>query len=80
MVLLGRVLLALTILLERAWLLLIGLLERTSLTLTCSVIGLLERKLIAQMSLLAWTLLPKIGLLVQIELAPTVFLNEYYYQ
>ena len=40
----------------------------TSLTLTCSLIGLLTQTVV-QMDLLAQTLLPKIGLPEQIELA-----------
>ena len=48
----GRMLLALTILLERTWLLLICSLGQTSLTQTCSLIGLLARTLIARMAFL----------------------------
>ena len=43
----------------------------TSLTLTCSLTGLLARTLIVRMGLLAQTLLPKIGLLEQTELSLT---------
>ena len=44
-------------------------------TLTCSLIGLLTQTLVAWVGFLAWTLLPKIALLEQIELVPTVLLK-----
>ena len=71
MVLLGRMSLALTKLLDQTWLLLMGSLRHTSLT-TCWLEGLPSQTLTAQISLLAWRILPKIGL---IELAATVLLG-----
>lgn len=52
------------------------LLAQTSLTLTCSLVGLLAQTLIGQMVLLALTLQLKLGLLEQIELAPTGLLER----
>ena len=48
-VLFGQIMLALTILLEQAWLLLISSPGQKSAKLTCSLICLLARTLVAQM-------------------------------
>ena len=69
-------LLELTILFERAWILLIGSLGQTSPTLTSSLLCLLSWTLIAQIGLLIWTPLPKISLLEQTELAPAGLLER----
>ena len=52
-----RILLAITILFEQVWLLLMGSLGQTTLTLTCSLTSLFLRILIARIDFLPQTLL-----------------------